>query len=124
MDKNKIKARGRVLEEFLCNLHIISDNSYQKRVWLEAKGPEVHSFDNAVCDFFDLGEYIFGNYKGYNITEQQQNILDQFREKFEAFVDGDRPYLPEDFIDSTEWGKITEMAKQVLQEFGYKKDRP
>ena len=78
MNKDKVKIRKKILEEFLYNLHIISNKSYQKRVWIEAKGPEVHSFDNAVCDFFDLGEYIFDNYEGYNITEQQQKILDKF----------------------------------------------
>ena len=116
------RRRKKILDEFLCNLRIISDKSYQKRIWIEAKGPEVHSFDNAVCDFFDLGEYIFDNYEGYNVTEQQQKILDEFREKFESFVDGDRPYLPEDFIDTPEWERIMKLAKSVLKAFGYQNE--
>ena len=121
MNKDIVKIRKQILEEFLCNLYIISNKSYQKRVWIEAKGPEVHSFDNAVCDFFDLGEYIFDNYKGYPITEQQK-LLDKFRKDFETFVDGKRPYLPEDFIDTPEWERIINLAKEVLKAFNYQKN--
>ena len=122
MNKDKANIRKKILDEFLCNLRIISDKSYQKRIWIETKGPEVHSFDNAVCDFFDLGEYIFDNYEGYNVTEQQQKILDEFRETFESFVDGDRPYLPEDFVDTPEWEQIINSARGVLKAFGYQND--
>ena len=117
MNKNTVEIRRKILQEFLCNLDIISNKSYQKIVWIEAKGPKVHSFDNAVCDFFDLGEYIFENYQGYNITEQQQEILEQFRKEFEAFADEND--WPPFFIESPEWEKITEMAKDVLAAFNY-----
>jgi hypothetical protein len=121
MNKDTVKIRKQILEEFLYNLYIISNKSYQKRVWIETKGPEVHSFDNAVCDFFDLGEYIFDNYKGYNITKSQQKLLNEFRKKFENFVDGNRPYLPKEFIDTPEWQQIMNLAKDVLDAFDYQK---
>ncbi len=123
MKKDTVKTREKILEEFLYNLYIISNKSYQKRVWIEAEGPEVHSFDNAACDFFDLGEYIFDNYEGCNITERQQKMLDKFRKEFGDFLDGDRPYLPEDFIDTPEWENITTTAKEALEAFNYEKNR-
>lgn len=122
MKKDIMQTRKQILNSFLENLNGISDKLYQKRIWIEAKGPEVHSFDNAVCDFFDLGEYIFDNYEGYNITEKQQKILDKFRKEFESSIDGDRPYLPEEFIDTLEWEQIINLAKDVLKAFDYKKE--
>lgn len=123
MEKDLIEIRKQILEEFLYNLDIISSKSYQKRVWIEARGPEVHSFDDAVCDFFDLGECIFDNYQIYKLTEMQQKILSEFRKEFESFIDGPRPYLPEEFIDTPEWEKITSLAKDVLKAFHYQNKR-
>ena len=120
MNKDIVKIRKQILEEFLCNLYIISNKSYQKRVWIEAKGPEVHSFDNAVCDFFDLGEYIFDNYKGYQITEQQQKLLDKCRKEFKAF--SEKNDFPEEFIETPEWEGIMNLAKEVLKAFNYQKN--
>lgn len=117
MNDDIVKIRKQILDEFLKNLWIISNKSYQERVWIEAKGPEVHSFDEAVCDFFDLGEYIFDNYQGYNLTEAQQKILDKFRKIFKAFSEEND--FPEIFIDTPEWADIMDMAKDVLKVFNY-----
>ncbi|MEL7432276.1 MAG: hypothetical protein AAGI90_07135 [Chlamydiota bacterium] len=116
------EAKKQILTSILETIECISDKSYQKRVWIEAKGPEVDDFDETCCHFFDLGECIFDKYEEYNLTEQQQKILDEFREKFESFNDGDdRPYLEADFIDTPEWEGIMKLAKDVLKEFDYKK---
>ena len=122
MNKDIVKIRKQILDSFLENLKGISDKEYQKRVWIKGHGPECDDFTETVCDFFDLGEYIFDNYKGYPITEQQQKLLDKFRKDFETFVDGKRPYLPEDFIDTPEWERIMNLAKEVLKAFNYQKN--
>ena len=118
MNKDIIKVRKQILDSFLENLAGISDKEYQKRVWIEGRGPECDDFVETVCDFFDLGEYIFDNYEGYNITEPQQKILNEFRKEFKAF--SDEKDFPEKFIDTPEWTKITEMAKEILKVFNYK----
>lgn len=75
MKKNKNKIRRQILDSFLENLNGISDKEYQRRIWIEGQGPEVDNFIETVCDFFDLGEYIFNNYKAYHITDQQKSLL-------------------------------------------------
>ena len=115
MNKEIMKIREQILAGFLENIYIISDKSYQKKVWINGIGHEVHSFDEAVCDFFDLGEYIFENYQGYNITTAQQKLLNEFRKEFKSFSDEND--FPEKFIDAPEWDKITEMAKEILKAF-------
>lgn len=108
-----------ILNEHLRHISSIADKEYQKRVWVYGKGPEVDSFEDTVCDFFITCDSILENYKDFRITDNQYNILRDFRDQFRIFSDQNN--YPEEFIDSSEWEKITKMAKQILQEFAYKK---
>ncbi len=110
-----------ILDQFLDIISCISDQEYQKRVWIRGEGPEVDDFDETSCHFFDDGDPILKKYKEYNITEKQYQLLVQFRDFFESFVDGDRPYLPKDFINTPEWERIMNSAKEVLKAFDYQK---
>jgi hypothetical protein len=47
----------------------------------------------------------------------------QFRTLFDTFVNDPKPYLPEDFINTSKWKKIMKEAKDVLKAFNYKKIR-
>ena len=120
MNKDIVKIRKQILDSFLENLKDISDKEYQKRVWIKGHGPECDDFTETVCDFFDLGEYIFDNYKGYPITEQQQKLLDKFRKEFKAF--SEKNDFPEEFIETPEWERIMNLAKEVLKAFNYQKN--
>ncbi len=117
MSKDIIKIKEQILNSFLENLAGISDKEYQKRVWIRAEGPECDDFDEAVCDFFDLGDYIFNDYKSYGITKDQYKVLVKFRHAFEVFSDENN--WPQDFIDTPEWEEIMNMAKDVLKAFYY-----
>ena len=112
------------LNEYLRSISSIADLEYQERVWINNQGPECQAYDDAVCDFFDIGDPILDEYQNFGISKSQYQILKQFRDQFEAFADADdRPYLPEEFIDTPEWDEITKMAKEVLQAFHYGSDK-
>lgn len=111
--------RQQILAFFLRIISHISDIEYQERVWIRGEGPEVDDFDETVCHFFDDGDPILKNYKDYGITDAQYHLLITFRTAFETFIDSPKPYLPEDFINTAEWRKIIEMAKEVLEAFNY-----
>lgn len=113
--------RKYILNEYLRNISHISDIEYQRRVWIRGEGPEVNDFDEAVCHFFDDGDPIIDDYKEFGINEMQYALLINFREEFENF--SKEHYSPQDFINTPEWRKITEMAKEVLKAFNYKKIR-
>jgi hypothetical protein len=109
-----------LLNEFLRNILHISDKQYQKRVWIRGDGPECQAFDDAVCDFFDIGEPIFDDHNSFGITGKQYRLLIQLRDAFREFSNHhDWPAL---FIDTPEWTRITEMAQEVLREFRYPKE--
>lgn len=111
--------RKQILEGFLENLYCISNKEYQKRIWIEAQGPECHDFDEAVCDFFGDGDPIIENHKDFGITDSQFHLLVNFRDEFRSFSDEND--FPEKFIDSAEWKRIMEMAKEVLNAFNFHK---
>ncbi len=99
----------------------ISDKDYQKRVWLRAEGPEVNDFCEAVNNFFNYCNPVLKDYQFYGLTETQYVFLKEFRDQFEIFS-REHPGSELEFIDSPEWHRITEMAKEVLKVFDYKKN--
>ena len=111
--------RKEVVKGFLQNLYRISNKEYQKRIWIEGAGPECHDFDEAVIDFFGDGDPILKNYKDYGLSHTQHQLLKKFRDEFNDFAD--RNDLPEEFIDSPEWAKIMDLAKDVLKAFNFQK---
>ena len=97
----------------------VSDKEYQKRVWIRGEGPECYDFDETCCDFFDDIDPLIGDYKNSGITESQYHILKKFRDEFDTF--SRKNNCPSEFIDTPEWEEITEMAKEVLRAFNYRK---
>ena len=109
--------RFNILNFLLERVSNISDKEYQKRIWVEEKGPEVDFFEDAVCDFFQEAEGILECYDAFGLTKEQYQALKDFRDKFESF--SDKNFFPERFINSPEWDEITKMAKEVLKVFNY-----
>jgi hypothetical protein len=111
--------RMQVLKEFLQNLYRISSKEYQERIWIKGIGPECHDFDEAVNDFFGDGDPILENYQAYGLSRSQYQILKNFHDEFRIFADAND--IPEEFINSPEWAKIMNMAKEVLKAFNFSK---
>jgi hypothetical protein len=111
--------RKQIMETFIRTIDHVSDAEYQKRIWIEGRGPECDNFDEFVTYFFDESTAILESYKDFGITEEQYQLLKKFQENLEVFCD-ENDY-PEKFIDTSEWTKITEMAKEVLKAFNYQR---
>lgn len=120
--ENKMKInRKQILESVLDTIKGISDKGYQKRVWIKGEGPEVDDFEETCCNFFDDGDPIIANYKDFEISEHQYHLLKQFRNEFRIFSDENN--WPEKFINTPEWEKIVNMAKEVLKAFNHQEVR-
>ena len=104
--------KKKILETFIRMVDHISDKEYQKRAWI--KGEEA-DFDEAVCLFFGDGDPILENYKDFGLTESQYKPLKKLRDEFRIFAD--KNDIPEEFIDTPEWNKITNLAKESLKKF-------
>jgi len=113
------EEKKHTLNEYIRIISHIQDKFYQKRIWILCEGPECQAFDDAVCDFFDIGDPILKNYKEFGVTENQYKLLKKFRDQFKSFSDEND--FPELFIDTPEWTKIMDMAKDVLKAFNYSK---
>ena len=115
MDIDKQLILGNILE-IVCD---VSDKEYQRRIWIRGDGPEVDSFDDAVCDFFMESESVLERNKDFSLTNLQYQVLKKFHDEFENFPM--RHDWPGDFIDTPEWEKIIDLAKEVLEGFQYQK---
>ncbi|MCI0381630.1 MAG: hypothetical protein L0207_01050 [Chlamydiae bacterium] len=116
------EAKRDILNFVLDLVAAIADKEYQKRVWIRGEGPQVDDFDETSDHFLHEGDGVIEKYKDFGITDIQYHLLVNFRNAFETFVDSPRrPYLPEEFIDTPEWAKMMNMAKEVLKAFNYKK---
>jgi hypothetical protein len=109
--------RNYILREFLRDISHVSDKEYQTRIWIRGEGPECDDFTEIVCRYSNAAESILEEYEAYGISDIQLQVLKKFHEEFKKFwVDNDLPQL---FIDTPEWTKITLMAKKVLEVFNY-----
>lgn len=113
--------KRQILKGFIDIFTRIASKEYQRRIWVNGEGPEVDDFDETVNDFFIECDSILENYKDFGITDNQYQILNKFRDHFIKFSDENN--WPQEFIDTPEWEKITEMAKEILKVFDYKKVR-
>jgi hypothetical protein len=111
-------AKKQILKCLLETIEGISDKEYQKRVWIRGEGPEVDDFDETVCHFFQEGDGVIEKYKEFGLTEQQYQVLNKFRDQFQAFSDEND--FPQEFIETSEWKKIMNTATDVLKAFNYK----
>ena len=109
-----------IVNEFLRSIKGISDKEYQKRIWIQGKGPECDDFYETCNRFFPVAEDIIENYTNFKLTEAQLAILKQFYKEFDEFSDEND--FAFEFIDSPWWAKIMERAKEVLVAFDYKKE--
>lgn len=113
------QARMEIIQTLIRIIHHFSDKEYQKRIWIEERGPECDSYDDAVCIFYDMGDPVMDNPSEYKLTDPQVNIFKIFREELEEF--SDENHWPPFFIDSPEWDQIIRRAKEVLEVFNYEK---
>ena len=109
--------RNYIFKEFLRNISHISDKEYQRRVWIRGEGPECDDFNETVCHYSSSADAIFEERTKYWVSDVQLDLLEKFHEAFKKFwQENDLPQL---FIDTSEWTKITLMAKEVLRAFSY-----
>jgi len=107
--------RKQIMETLVRIVKHISDIDYQKRIWIKGEGPEVDDFDETVCHFFQEGDGVIEKYQDFGLTEHQYQLLKKFRDEFKSFSD-ENDY-PEEFINTPEWKKIMNTAKDVLTAF-------
>lgn len=113
------RNRDMILRGLLSDIANISNKEYQKRIWICAEGPECDDFTELVCRFFFKADTFLEESSEYKLPVYKVNILKKFIHEFDKFSEEND--LPQLFIDTPEWTKITMMAKEVLKAFDYQK---
>ena len=115
------ETKKNLLNNLLREIWHVSSKEYQKKIWIEGKGPQCDDYDETSIGILDDGEIIVKEHELFKITDNQYMLLKQFRDEYEIFSNGIgfELYLPERFIDAPEWTRITELAKEVIKAFDY-----
>ena len=79
------------VEQILRTIEIFSDREFQERIWRLGLGPEVSSYDEEMCGFFD---------------DVEGDALPQTR-----------PRSTPEVLDHPDWPKVREIAKDTLRYF-------
>lgn len=113
-----------ILEGYLYAVFTIADKNLQKRVWIKKIGPEVVGYDETF-ELLDNGiESATAKYKDYGISEEQRQLMLKFNTSFEEyFFSAERPLIPEEYIQTSEWEQVVRNAKEVVHAFNYKPKR-
>lgn len=106
--------RKDILNSFLETIKSISDVEYQRRAWIRGEPPGT-DFDETVNNYSLDAEGILEHYKDFEITEIEFQILKKFDEQFRDFYGKNN--WPQEFIDTPEWERIMNLAKDVLKAF-------
>lgn len=77
--------KKQIMKTFIRAISHVADIAYQKRVWVEGRGPECETFDDFTNYFFDEAAAILKKYRDFDITENQFSILLKFRDSLENF---------------------------------------
>ena len=85
--------REQILEMLVERIADASNIEYQKRVWIEGRGPECDSFIEFVCYFFPQCEYALNSYKTFEIKENQLRLLKTSYEELRIFSDEEESRL-------------------------------
>jgi len=105
-----LKKTAEVLKEF-------SSREFQERVWLKGLGPEVSSYEEAICRLFDdlgFSRLIDVEWRQANLREDQVLALRSFRDKLLKF-DEDISEIPKpsDVLDRPSWEDVRASAQQA-----------
>jgi hypothetical protein len=111
--KQWLAAIAQVVNEF-------SSQEFQERVWLKGAGPEVSSYEEAACRFFDdyaANTLIDVEWRQAGLTESQRQKLAEFRDILESFgklMPNITP--PNDVLDNPNWCSVQKSASEALKE--------
>lgn len=110
-----------IIDEMLKKIWNISNSEYQLRIWVKGEGPEVDSFEETICQFYDACEEVLEKYEIYHLTRKQYEILLEFVNNLNVFLDSVSEIVHEEIeiIPNPKWHEIQQKALQVLAIFDY-----
>ncbi|MTK64546.1 MAG: hypothetical protein F8N15_08505 [Methanobacterium sp.] len=107
-----------IVEEF-------ASAEFQLRVWVDGRGPEVSSFEEAVCQFFDsnVDSLLDEQWRQIGLSTDQHDSLKKFRDALRKFSDTTPPISkPRDIISHPMWPEIRALASNTLMSFRRRSD--
>ena len=95
--------------------------TFQRRIWVEGKGPEVSSYNEALSFVLDEGalfKILAGAWKNAGWSQEQRDAVAYFVELLDRFHDENSPFKRDlDVIEHPEWPEVVAAAQAVITLF-------
>ena len=105
------------INNILSAIKELSDVQYQTKVWLEGKGTEVSSFDEAICRLFDdyeLDSFIEKFSSMEQVSLKKIVLLKKYREQLTNYLSTLKDEVSiEQLITDPAWKKLCQLAKET-----------
>ena len=113
-----------ILKGLLGVIWEISDVDFQYRIWIEGSGPEVSSFTEAICGFFDdfNAKELVDHPKAYSLSPLQHLKLSELYNALRAYSDDTPGILDIEVVQDPQWYTIRNLAKETLLAFDFQKN--
>lgn len=115
MNELSAQQKKQVIKSLVEVVQAFADKDYQQRIWIRGEGPEVDDFDDAICDFCPTADAIIEEHKDFKLSREQLESLKKLNTEVSIFADENN--LPELFIDTPDWDKIVNLAKELIKVF-------
>lgn len=97
----------------------ISEADFQQRVWIEGRGPEVSSYVEVMCDFFDMcnpNGFMDEHWQEMGLSKRQFEALRAFERALDEYRPPCGDYDTQAILDDPAWTKIRELARLTRNE--------
>lgn len=107
-----------ILRQIEDGLQDFSSREFQKRVWIQGRGPEVSSYEELMCRLFDdldVRNLAASNWSGFGLTVEQKARLTRFLGSLATF-DAEIPQLPDPcfVFEKLDMSNVRIVAKETL----------
>lgn len=109
------------LSGLLTVIREMGDAAFQDRIWRNGEGPEVSSWEEAMNRLYDdyLFDQVIAGKHRLGLTEEQHDAFSRLDRELTKFGNEiDESPDPAMLLDSPEWPRVREVAKDVLKTFG------
>ena len=101
-------------------LEIFTDLKYQKRVWVEGKGPEMNTFDETMCMLYE--DMYFKEFVHEEMADAGFSFgLKTKMEALDALLPGlwDEDMLDADLLKDPRWQMVLKISKEIVPIFEF-----
>ena len=108
----KKEEKNHIFNGFLKDVTWVSNRDHEEKIRAFAEEPKEDDLDKTISRLIETSVSIMENYKNFEITNDQYNLIKNFHAQLKVF------FIENSFLrDAHEWEEIRKTAKEILKAF-------